>query len=285
MIIGAEKSGTSSLARYLEQHPNICSHERREMNYFVNDKEYAQGYDKIYSRYFSNCKSDSSIVLAKSVGVMYWPFAVKRLWNHNPECQLVAILRNPVDRAYSAYWYARRMGWEDLESFEEAIEAEPIRLKENGRKRQQCTYLDRGIYHKQLAVLFEHFASNQVHIFLFEDLKNNPVGICQNIYKVIGIDSDYLPDVSKEHNKAALPRFIVLSRLLSSTHTLKQAVRNLLPDRVSDRIRDRIRHLNEKAFLPPPMNQETRAYLEEYFSSHNNQLRELMERDLSHWMR
>lgn len=285
MIVGAEKSGTSSLARYLEQHPNICSHEQREMTYFVNDEEYAQGYNKIYSRYFSKCQYDTSILLAKNVGLMYWPEAAKRLWNHNPECQLVAILRNPVDRAYSAYWYARRMGWEDLESFEEAIAAEPIRLKEGGLKRRYCAYLDRGIYHKQLAILFEHFGREQVHVFLFEDLKSDPVGICQKLYKAIVVDSNYVPEVSKQHNKAAIPRFPVLSKLLSSAHPLKQIVGNLLPDRISSKIRLQIRHLNEKTFLPPIMNLDTRAYLVEYFRANNMQLKKILGCELNQWMR
>lgn len=284
MIVGAEKSGTSSLSRYLEQHPNICSHEQREMTYFVNDEEYAQGYAKTYPRYFSKCKNDQSILLGKNVGVMYWPEAVKRLWNHNPNCQLVAILRNPVDRAYSAYWYARRMGWEDLESFEEAIAAEPIRFKEGGLKRRYCAYLDRGIYHKQLAVLFEHFERNQVHVFLFEGLKSDPVGMCHKIYKAVGIDADYIPQVSGQYNKAAIPRSPVLSKLLSSAHPLKRAVRKLLSDRVSFLIREQIRLLNEKTLSPPLMKPETRAYLGEYFMSPNLELGKLLGRDLSQWL-
>ncbi len=283
MIVGAEKSGTSSLARYLDQHPNICSHEQREITYFVNDEEYAQGYEKTYSRYFPKYKNDQSILLAKSVGVMYWSEAVKRLWNHNPNCQLVAILRNPVDRAYSAYWYARQMGWEDLESFEEALAAEPIRFQEGGLKRRYCAYLDRGIYHKQLAVLFEHFGRNQVHVFLFEDLKSDPVSLCQNIYEAVGIDSDYVPEVSERYNKATIPRFPVVSKILSSAHPLKRAVRKLLSDKVSFLIRDQIRHLNEKTLSPSLMNPETRAYLEEYFISPNLQLGKLLERELSQW--
>ncbi len=283
MIVGAEKSGTSSLARYLEQHPSICSHEQREMTYFVNAEEYAQGYEKIYSRYFAKCQNDNSILLAKSVGVMYWSDAVKRLLNHNPECQLVAILRNPVDRAYSAYWYARRMGWEDLDSFEDAIAAEPNRLKEGGFKRRYCAYLDRGIYHKQLTVLFKYFRRSQVHIFLFEDLKSEPISICHKIYKSLGIDLHYLPEVSQQHNKAAIPRFPIISRFLSSAHPIKKAVNNLLPKRLSAQIRGKIRHWNEKTFLPPTMHQETRDYLVAYFKPNNLQLEELVDYDLSHW--
>lgn len=284
MIVGAEKSGTSSLARYLEQHPDICSHRQREMTYFVNDEDYALGYEKIYSRYFPECQNESTILLAKNVGVMYWPEAVKRLWNHNPKCQLVVILRNPVDRAYSAYWYARRMGWENLKSFEEAIAAEPNRLKEGGLKRRYCAYLDRGIYHKQLSGLFEHFDKNQVHIFLVEDLNSEPINICHKLYNALGIDSDYVPEVSQQHNKAAVPYFPVISSLLSSAHPIKKALRNFLPSMVSSQIRDKIRHWNEKTFVPPLMKQETRDYLINYFKTSNINLEGFLHRDLSHWI-
>lgn len=287
MIVGAQKSGTSSLAQYLAQHPNIFSHEQREFNYFVNEEQYAQGYEKIYPRYFPQYPIDSSILLAKSVGVLSRPKAIKRLWQHNSECQLIAILRNPVDRAYSAYWYIRRVGWEDITSFEEAIAAEPMRLQEDetSLKRQQCNYLERGLYYKQLTVLFEYFGRERVQVFLLEDLKQDPVGLCQKIYNLMGIDSDFLPQVNKQGNKAALPRFKSLSKFFYFDSPFKKAVRNLLPARVSDRLRSQIISLNEQTFVPPPMNPETRTYLQEYFLPHNAQLEELLGRDLSHWQR
>jgi len=283
MIVGAEKSATSSLAHYLEQHPNICSHEQREMTYFVNDKEYTQGYEKIYPRYFAKCQTESSILLAKSVGVMYWSQVVDRLWHHNPECHLVAVLRNPVDRAYSAYWYARRMGWEDLKSFEEAIAAEPIRLKENGIKRRHCTYLDRGLYYKQITKLLEKFGKDKIHLFLFEDLKNEPVTLCCELYKIMGIDSTFTPSVKVKHNESMSARSEKLAQFISSRASILKLLKRLVSDDLAVKAKGKIRSFNNKQFSPPPMNPLTRKNLIEYFEPFNKELSKVIDRNLTSW--
>jgi hypothetical protein len=283
MIVGAEKSGTSSLARYLEQHPNICSHKQREMTYFVNDEEYAQGYEKIYSRYFVNCKNENSILLAKSVGVMYWAEAVKRLWDHNPECQVVAILRNPVDRAYSAYWYARRMGWEDLKTFEEAIAAEPIRLKENGIKRQHCTYIDRGLYHRQISGLLENFGKGKTNIFLFEKIRDEPLELCRVLYQTMKIISNFTPSIELKHNEAMGVKSEKLAKLIASRKPILKLFKRLIPDDLAFKIKEKTRTLNNKPFCPPPMNLATKKFLIEYFEPFNKELSQLINQDLNSW--
>ena len=126
MIVGTQKSGTSSLLRYLAQHPDIHTHSQSEMTFFLQDHEYTRGYESAYAKYFAQC-SENCKLIAKNVMVMYSHDIMQRIYQHNPKIHLVVLLREPVARAYSAYWWARRRGWENITSFEEALAAEQHR--------------------------------------------------------------------------------------------------------------------------------------------------------------
>jgi hypothetical protein len=147
------------------------------MCYFVHD-EFKKGYDHVFQKYFGNNLNKGKILLAKHVMIMYSQEAVDRLHNHNPQMQIIAMLRNPIRRAYSAYWYARRMGWENIMTFEDAIKAEPYRLREGWLKWSNCAYLSNGEYYTHIVRLMKRFNEEQIHIYILEDMKNNPDKVC-----------------------------------------------------------------------------------------------------------
>ncbi|HKK08845.1 MAG TPA: hypothetical protein VKA44_08180, partial [Gemmatimonadota bacterium] len=147
MIVGAQKAGTTSLFRYLAGHPGLAAHPQREMPYFLVDELYAAGYEAAFEKYFGVGGDSGRLPLAKHVMAMYSQKAVDRLRGHNPEVRVVAVLRNPAERARSAYLYARRRGWEPLPTFEAALRAEPQRLAAEGWEHwRQCAYARNGQY-------------------------------------------------------------------------------------------------------------------------------------------
>jgi hypothetical protein len=287
MIAGAQKAGTSSLKNYLGQHPGICTHEQIEMMYFVNDAEYEQGFARAFRRYFGDEQGEDRVIVAKSVGVLDHLKAMERLRDHNPGVHLVLSLRNPADRAYSAYWYARRMGWEDLETFEEAIEADPERFGHDRARQHHCAYLYRSLYAQHLANLLHYFSREQIHVFLMEEIRQDAVAVCRRLYGLFeGLDPAFEPHTGQRHNRAARPRSQSLARLTSSRNvlpSLKRVIRRLLPQPFVESVRDALQQMNERQFMPPPMRPETRARLDRYFAPHNAELSELLGRDLSHW--
>ena len=151
MIVGAQKAGTSSLLRYLAQHPDIHTHAQPEMTFFLQAREYTRGYEWAFGKYFTGQNSHDEIqdkhLIAKNVMVMHSPEVMQRIYEHNPEIHLVVLLREPVARAYSAYWWARRRGWENIKTYEEALAAEETRLNEGWFKWRQCAYQYNGIYY------------------------------------------------------------------------------------------------------------------------------------------
>jgi hypothetical protein len=287
MIVGAQKAGTTSLLRYLGDHPGICSHNQVDMTYFVIDVEYQQGYDKVFPRYFACDEMEPSVVIAKSVAIMLLPEAINRLCAHNPHAQIVVVLRNPVDRAYSHYWYSRRRGWEDQETFEAALELDPDTFANNMTGRVNRTYLANGLYADHINQLAAYFPRDQIHVVLLKELKEDPVGVCKNLYGLFDeLDSTFSPDTDRSHNTSAAYRFRSIALLTSSRSTLpniKKMARRVIPDRTLDYIRDLAKNANEQDFTPPPMNLETRARLLDFYKPHNQRLSELIDRDLGHW--
>jgi hypothetical protein len=286
MIIGAQKAGTSSLKEYLGKHPQICTHKQLEMAYFSKDTLYEQGFPLAYDRFF-HCDDSDKFLLAKNVEIIYSPTAMTRLKEHNKNIQVAIMLRNPVDRAYSAYWYNRRMGWETILSFEEAFYADPKRFGGDEQKRNSCAYLERSLYIHQIPEVYKVFSKDQVSIYLLEDMKKDANLLCQTIlHRIDGIDSSIDLTIERRHNAAALPKNPIIAKATSSPEhfrAIKDLLRKTLPNRYVDAFRDWLIKKNEQRFVPPPINQDIRAKLVEYFAPYNNQLSDMINRDLTHW--
>ena len=286
MIVGAQKAGTSSLLRYLEQHPAIYTHPQPEMTYFLQDHEYNRGFDSAYSKYFSKCPDDQYII-AKNVMVMCSTEKMQRIYGHNPNMHLVVLLREPVSRAYSAYWWARRRGWDSTKSFEEALDVEGTRHSEDWFKWRQCLYKYNSTYFPHITNLYSMFGKEQVHCFLTDELTNDANSFCRNVFGIMGVDSEFEPTVGKKFNQAAMPRSdkfgYLFTQFLASRNPLRRAIRKLVPDAAAYRFRKAILDLNEKPFTPPQINPKTSVELGMYFKSYNEKLSVLIDQDLTHW--
>lgn len=255
------------------------------MTFFVADEEYAAGYERAYEFYFAGCSRTARSVVAKNVGVMVLNAAISRLQRHNPAAHIVAVLRNPVERAYSSYWYSRRRGWEDRLTFEEGLDAETARSQAGGALARHTAYVGCGRYPAQLEMLWRAFGADRVHIFLAEDLSNDPVGVCRSLFTVLRVDTTFAPDTASRHNRSATARSETMARLLAGTNPVRQVLKRFVPRQLAFRLKRRLRQLNEMDFAPPPMSGSTRERLLETFAPENLRLAELIGRDLTEWSR
>ena len=108
----------------------------------------------------------------------------------------MAILRNPIDRAYSAFLYARRFGMEPISDFEQALDDEPHRVRTGWIG--LTTYATVGMYAEQLERYRRIFPCQQIRIYLFEDLVRDPIGLAQDAFRYLGVDDSFEPDVSMQ---------------------------------------------------------------------------------------
>ena len=282
MIAGAQKSGTTSFMNLLAKHPQLCSHTQKEFPFFVNNLYYKKGILQYWKEYFYNCESDSHL-LVKSAGLMYSERALRRLKKHNPEVKLILILRNPVERAYSAYWYARRKGWESIVTFDEALDAGIDRFGNKWLSKIFCNYKDRGKYAEYISTIYSIFPRSNVFLYKFEDFIGKELEVCSDVWQKMQLQEIEDMHVEKrQYNSAAMPKFRFFNELLIK-FTIPENIKDLLPMKFLRKMKDGIISLNERSLNIPPINSKTRKKLIEYYQQPNMELSKITGWDLKDW--
>jgi hypothetical protein len=193
MIIGAMKSGTSSLHYYLTQHPQVIAPLRKEVHYF--DLNFERG-ESWYRTNFGR-EGQDGVNIDSSPYYLFHPLVPQRAHALVPGTKLIVLLRDPVRRAYSHYWHERDKGREPL-SFEDAIAAEPDRIGreherlvrgeiERSAAHQYFSYLARGRYAEQLGRWLQFYPREQLLILRFEDLVQDPLALTNEALAYLGL--------------------------------------------------------------------------------------------------
>ncbi|MGH3089705.1 MAG: sulfotransferase domain-containing protein [Rubrobacteraceae bacterium] len=194
IIFGAQKSGTTSLYRYLIEHPRIAPASAKQVNFFSHDN-YGRGVDWYISRFPS--REPGVISGEASPYYMFHPHAPRGISAFDPEVKLIAILRNPVDRTYSHYQHQVRNDREPL-SFEEALEREEKRLAGEAEKmiedgtyyskvHRRHSYLARSRYAEQLEVWLSLFPRERMLVLNSEALFENPEPVLDAVTSFLGL--------------------------------------------------------------------------------------------------
>jgi hypothetical protein len=285
MIVGAPKAGTTSLKAYLGQHPAVATHDAREFIHFANDEAFRQGYDAAFAAHFAADARTAAARVAKSVAMMYSREALARLKAHNPEVQVVLVLREPVARAHSEFWYAKRRGREPAASFAEALDR--IVAQPTDDARTHDAYLARGRYAEFLGPIVDLFGSARVSVLLLEELERDPVEACRALFaRLAGVDAGFAPAADRRHNEAAVPRSPLLLEAVTRARRqplLRGALRAVLGAPERKRLRAALFGINEARFEIPPLDAATRERLEAYFAPWNARLEAMLGRSLAAW--
>src|SRR5919202_6537946 len=231
-IIGAMKSGTTALYYYLEQHPEIYMSPVKEPNFFCS-QERKNGADAVtdirtYQHLFRGV-SDEKAIGEASHSYLYDPRAVAEIRRYLPQATLIAILRNPVDRAYSHFLHMVRSGTEPLDDFAQALREEEAGIN---KERTFQDYIGRGLYYNQLKRYFETFPREQVRVYLYEDLSGAPITTAQDAFRFLKVDDSFVPDVSLRRNVSGYPKYKTLDGLLTRQSRIKHAAKIYLPARL-----------------------------------------------------
>ena len=289
LIIGAQKAGTTSLLRYLEAHPDIFVSDEKEVSQLYDDKNYNRRFEKYpYEKYFEAWEGQKYAGNGP-VNLLYFSdHTADRIYQYNPSMKVIAILRNPIDRAYSAYWYLVRNGFEK-ESFESALDREKQILKCGSYSdRGNFTYVSHGFYYEQLTHFYNIFNNDQLLVLFFDDLKNDARGMLKKIYQFLDIEEYYPEDMlEKKFNVGSRPKIQLISNLIFGDYFIKKIYKSAVPatlrHSISTNVFAKIRDLNLVPFAYPPMKSDTRETLKNIFQKPNKKLGEFLSRDLSNW--
>ncbi|WP_448624314.1 sulfotransferase domain-containing protein [Geodermatophilus sp. URMC 64] len=283
MIVGAPKSGSTALFQYLADHPDVRSHVHREMPFFGRDEEFAHGWGHAVEKYFPPSVGDAPLV-AKHTMAMYDPVAVRRIVEATPAV-VVAVLRNPVPRAYSHFHYARLRGWEDAATFEEGLAREAGRAVSSPPQARDMQYVGNGIYAPHVRMLLDTVPPERLRIYLSDDLRRGAQAICAELFDLAGL-APYEPDVTRGHNEGRAPRSARFARAFLAVQRPGSPLRRLaarIPSRTLYRARHLVNRLNEGPASFPPMAPETAVRLRERFAEPNASLAGVLGRSLTAW--
>lgn len=269
LIVGAAKSGTSSLWHYLKAHPEVFVPQSKEVNFFNDEGNFARGVDW-YAGLFAAGAGKKAIGEA-SPAYLFSDETPARIAEIVPQARLVVILRNPIDRAHSHYLHARYYGLE-RRTFEEAVADE--RTDPDGKG--WPFYLGFSRYEPQLVRFTELFPRDQLLVLLLDDLIADPVGTFMTLCAHIGIDETVVPaNVGEVTNTYREPRAAPLLRFL-----IRSAQKGRLPRRVW---RPLVNLATREGRTPPPLDRAFRNELAAYFAEDNAALARWLGRDLSMW--
>lgn len=273
LIIGAAKSGTTSLYHYLNGHPQVWMPHKKEVCFF--DTHYARGVDW-YRQWFDGA-GPGQLVGEASPEYMLHEDAPGRIAQLVPSAKLIAILRNPVDRAHSNYWNYRNQ-FPDGSTFEEIVRLELGSPKTEPFAPpwpQRRAFLAMGRYLPQLERVTSHFPREALLVLLHDDLRSDPTETLRRACRFLGVDEDApLHNLDHSYNPSTRLRSEALRRLMLRTHAYRR-----LPYRVVMKIEQ----LNRKAKPYPPMDPSLRRELVEWYREDNTALAKWLGRDLSMW--
>lgn len=248
IIAGAQKCGTSTLSRLISFHPEAHVFEKKETHYF--DWYFQRGID--WYRGLFKPRPGQDVIGEATPTYMHYPLARDRMIETLPDARIVVIMRQPVERAYSHYWHSRKYGFEDVETFEEAVAREPERLATGLRKELiRHSYLDRGRYIEQIEALEAGYPRERIYTLTLDDLITDRQAALEGVLDFIG--------VTATHAGVLIGEFEA--------------------QRTDDGDEERRENVNTYPELSP----ETRARLAEEFRPYNDRLAAWMGRDLSDW--
>jgi len=193
LIVGAQRCGTSSLYRYLGQHPSITPSIRKEVEYF--SIRYSEGVDW-YKSHFP-VRRGRCLTFEATPDYLLHPLAARRAAELIPDARIIVMLRDPVSRAFSQYLHNLRLGHEEL-SFPEALDAEGTRIEgEMERCRvdpafkaislRRHGYVERGKYDVHLLPWLEHYPQERIHVARSEDFFVSPERVYDEVVEFLGL--------------------------------------------------------------------------------------------------
>jgi len=291
IIVGAAKSGTTSIFKYLNQHPEIFIPAIKECRFFSQLPRNQRGWGaerfpnggirepRQYLELYEKNREQTCGDVSNDYLYYYHPSIenIKKLLGD--KVKIIIILRNPVDRAYSNFLHHVREGWEQG-SFEKALEFEKARCEQKWA--WPYHYKQVGLYYRQVKAYLENF--KDVRVYLFEDLNHNLRQLMQDIFLFLKVDSRFEPEISKKYNVSGFPRSKLVQQLIqnrSRFNKLIKPVYEIIPKAVRMSINQGIKSLNLKKI---PMEPSARSYLKEYFRQDIKQLNSIIANDISHWL-
>ena len=289
LIIGVQKAGTTSIYNYLKQHPQIYMSPVKETGFFERDWEQAPAevqrrkkngivtWDR-YQQLFDGA-SEQHLALGEASPnyMLNYRSSAEQIQRRLPDAKLIAVLRNPVQRACSDY----------LMHLRDAV-GKPTPLAEQVRSRSHASYmLLKGKYYESLKYFMDRFGRSRVDAFLYDDLRQDSQGFMGELYRSVGVSPDFVANTSKQAQTAKVPKNQTVNRLLKTKNpirTVATGMMQIVPKPLRNQLREQLIAFNSQDKNQAKFTEEDIILLHQYYRDDVLRLQDLLQRDLSAWL-
>jgi hypothetical protein len=291
LVVGAMRSGTTTAYYVLREHPEIFMANWKEPHFLAlegvptfsgpGDDRLNQNVVVAEGAYRKLFREGRGIRWRgeASAAYLYLPSSIARIQRYLGTPTMLVFLRDPVERAFSAYRYMRGQGREPLADFVDALAVE-------GERRAlgwgpMWHYGEASHYKAQLERLFTAFPPDCIRIVLFDDLQDRPKEVFKSLFAWLGVDSDHEPSVTA-HNRSGAAQSRALDLILRPSR-LRQRISSRLPEAVKRPLRN-VREANRRP-TESELTSDVRRSLVERYTEDIEYVELLTQRDLSGWKR
>lgn len=297
LIIGAGKSGTTSLDNYLKQHPKLFLSPVKEPNFFAYedidlntlDKDAVQHYhDSVtdmdsYLDLFKESTNDQ-ILGETSNTYLVLGNSVDTIKKHIPNVKLIAILRQPTERLYSRYLHLAREDRLPTKEFEDVLDKSSLWWVRNDLVKE-------GWYYKNLSRYYDAFPKENIKVYLNEELKKDPQKILSDIFSFLEVEDFDQIDFSVNFNKSGFIKNKAYDNVLGHNSVLKKGLKSMIPTGIYEKIKNvmwlqkSVNNLRDRNLVQPKLDPELKDRItQEIYKEDILKLQELIGKDLSHWL-
>ena len=291
LIVGAAKCGTSSLHNYLNQHPNIFmpsfneeGKNVKEPQFLVKNKVKNRLHFGVwtweeYQSLFKQAKQQRAIGESSVFYLFYYQDAINEIKNRlGNDVKIIIMLRDPIDRAYSAFQHVSR-GLKEQQTFEYSLEMEKERLEKDKTLTPMVMYKEMGMYYKMVKAYLDSF--KDVHIILHEEFSFSTSKVVKEVFQFLGVDKNQKINSDKRYNVGGKSwSNNTLKKVFVTESKLKTVVKKIAPKKRRKTIRD---ILSRPFIKQVSMKKKTREDLIRYFRKDIKKLARLINKDLTNW--
>lgn len=291
VVIGAPRSGTTSLFFYLKQHPDIFLPVRKELHYFSYDllRENVNGpgdKDALesvcatreeYKAHYARVGGEKAVGEV-SPSYLYFSEVSERIRSKLGEVKIIALLRNPVEKAFSQYMHLVRENREGM-GFYEALMAEEERMASGWS--DIWRYAESSLYSDRIRKYISVFGRDNTKFILTDQLADAPDTVMQELFDFLGVDTGFRPDTSRVYLRSGRPKSKMIASFFGSSNPLKTVARKIIPERL--RVHIRLALLDANVGSKGEIDERARIHLRSYFQEDILELERVLARETG-WM-
>jgi hypothetical protein len=226
-IIGAQKAGSTTLNNWLSQHPQVYAYNSLKdipLFYYFKTEEQLQQRLLLEKPAYQN----QPVVLHSAVNYILYPQLLQAIAQKAPKAKLIFIIRHPVQRAFSAYYYFQKM-LRETRTLKEAFMYEPKEMIDYCEYNNDFTYIEHGLYYKQITHCLQLFPKEQLLVLDYEDLKQKKEALLFKVFQFLEIDTSFQPNFQSKNITGSVKNKSLQKVLVAHNNKLRKwLVHNLV---------------------------------------------------------